>query len=270
MGFLEHLSGAFKTDNKNSINNNATARTYFGNGFNANALKKYDLAKDSFEANPSKKFVTEVNPNERDLALMQPVRFIRSYANSKVIDNAIATNPNIEKILKENGLKCEYNLENLNSIIMSHLIPTAKTAQKVYRKLGHNPMENGYLHLTQAALLHDIGKVFIPSEILNKRGKLTPKERLVVELHNKLSYEILKTTNLNPKVAQLAYEHHDYEKNVKRNEENQALTVSDIYCALREDRPYKNPITEICARTILYDMGTKGSFDTKYISYLTA
>ena len=269
MGFLEHLSGAFKTNSNKSINNEAK-RTYFDEGFNATALKKYDLAKDSFVQNPNKKFVTEINPNERDLALMQPVRFIRAYANKEVIDNAIATNPNIEKILKENGLKCEYNLENVNSIIMSHLIPTAKTAQKVYRRLGHNPMENGYLHLTQAALLHDIGKAFIPSEILNKKGKLTPKERLIVQLHNQLSYEILKTTNLNPKVAQLAYEHHDYEKQVKRNEENQALTVSDIYCALKEDRPYKNPITEICARTILYDMATKGSFDTKYISYLTA
>jgi HD-GYP domain-containing protein (c-di-GMP phosphodiesterase class II) len=82
-------------------------------------------------------------------------------------------------------------------------------------------MENGYLYLTQAALLHDIGKVFIPSEILNKKGKLTPKEREIVQLHNRLSYEILKTTDLNPKVAQLAYEHHDYEKQVKRTEENQ-------------------------------------------------
>ncbi|MBR3604824.1 MAG: HD domain-containing protein [Candidatus Gastranaerophilales bacterium] len=269
MGFLEHLSGAFKTNN-NSINKNATAKTYFGEGFNSNALNKHNLTKDSFVQNPNKKFVTEINPNERDLALMQPVRFIRAYANQAVIEKAIATNPNIERILKENGLKCEYNMDNINSIIMSHLIPTSKTAQKVYRKIGHNPMENGYLYLTQAALLHDIGKVFIPSEILNKKGKLTPKEREIVQLHNRLSYEILKTTDLNPKVAQLAYEHHDYEKQVKRTEENQALTVSDIYCALKEDRPYKNPITEICARTILYDMGTKGSFDTKYISYLTA
>lgn len=269
MGFLEHLGGAFKTKNK-SINKNKTADTFFSVDRNATALKEYDLAKNSYVQNPNKKFVTEVNPNERDLALMQPVRFIRAYANKEVVENAIASNPNIERILKENGLKCEYNLENINSIIMSHLIPTAKTAQKIYRKIGHNPMENSYLHLTQAALLHDIGKIFIPSEILNKRGKLTSKERLIVQLHNQLSYEILKTTNLNPKVAQLAYEHHDYEKQVKRNEENQALTVSDIYCALKEDRPYKNPITEICARTILYDMGTKGSFDTKYISYLTA
>ena len=154
--------------------------------------------------------------------------------------------------------------------MMSHLIPTSKTAQKMYKAMGHKEGELSYLHLTQAALLHDIGKIFIPKEILNKRGKLSPKERLIVELHNQLSYEILKTTDLNPIVAKLTYEHHNYNKDVKRNQENQALTISDVFCALKEDRPYKKPITDLCAKAILYDMGTKGSFDTRYISYLTA
>ena len=63
-----------------------------------------------------------------------------------------------------------------------------------------------------AGLLHDIGKVFIPSEILNKNGRLTQKERQIVELHNRLSHEILKTTRLHQKVAQFALEHHDYDK----------------------------------------------------------
>ena len=134
--------------------------------------------------------------------------------------------------------------------------------------MGHKKEEINYLYLTQAALLHDIGKGFIPEEILNKAGKLNPKEREIVQLHNRLSYEILKTTDLNPKVAQLAYEHHDYQKDVKRNQENQALTISDVYCALKEDRPYKKPVSDIHAKAILYDMGTKGSFDSRYINYL--
>ena len=136
--------------------------------------------------------------------------------------------------------------------------------------MGHSAKEASYLHLTQAALLHDIGKGFIPEEILNKKGKLTQRERLIIELHNLLSYEILKTTDLNPRVAQLTYEHHDYNKKVKRNHENQALTISDIYCALKEDRPYKKPLSDIYAKTILYDMGTKGSFDTRYLAHLSS
>ena len=116
--------------------------------------------------------------------------------------------------------------------------------------------------------MHDIGKVFIPSEILNKKGKLTPKEREIIELHNRLSYEIIKTTNLNPKVAQFALEHHNYSKKVKPTQENQALTIADVYCALREARPYKKPYSDIAAKTILYDMGAKGQLDSRYISCL--
>ncbi|MBQ4646406.1 MAG: HD domain-containing protein [Candidatus Gastranaerophilales bacterium] len=268
MGFLERLSGVLQ--NNNTVSKKGSSTPFLGKGFNSQALSKYNLAQDTFVQAPDKKYVTDVNISESNLALTQPVRFIRKYVNEETINNALAKNPNIARILKENGLKAEFNYENVNSIIMSHLIPTAKTAQRVYTKMGHKESEMSYLYLTQAALLHDIGKGFIPSEILNKRGKLSARERETIELHNQLSYEILKTTDLNEKVAQLAYEHHDYNKNVKRNHENQALTISDVYCALKEDRPYKKALSDICAKTVLYDMGTKGSFDTRYINYLCA
>jgi len=206
--------------------------------------------------------------NENNLAITSPIRFIGKYVNSASIEKAMELNPNIRRILEENNLPVQFNIQNFNSIIMSHLIPTSKTAQKIYVKMGHKKEENNYLLLTQAALLHDIGKVFIPSEILNKKGKLTPKEREIIELHNQLSYEIIKTTGLNPKVAVYALEHHNYSKKVKSNHENQALTIADVYCALREARPYKRPYNDIAAKTILYDMGAKGQLDSRYISCL--
>ena len=206
--------------------------------------------------------------NENNLAITSPIRFIGKYVNSASIEKAMELNPNIRRILEENNLPVQFNIQNFNSIIMSHLIPTSKTAQKIYVKMGHKKEENNYLLLTQAALLHDIGKVFIPSEILNKKGKLTPKEREIIELHNQLSYEIIKTTGLNPKVAVYALEHHNYSKKVKSNHENQALTIADVYCALREARHYKRPYNDIAAKTILYDMGAKGQLDSRYISCL--
>ena len=205
---------------------------------------------------------------EDELAINSPVRFIARYINIAVINNALSKNPNIRYILETNGLSLEFNIQNAMSLTMSHLIPTAKRAQKIYLKMGHSKNEINYIRLTQAALLHDIGKVFIPSDILNKKGKLSMKERYIVELHNKLSYEILKTTNLHPSVAQLAFEHHDYDRNLKRNDENQAITIADIYSALREKRPYKKPINDITARAILYDMGANGKLDTRYVSYV--
>ena len=207
-------------------------------------------------------------PFEDELALNHPTRFTSQYFNLNTIENSIKCNPNIKELLHSNHLEVKLNLNNINSIVMSHLIPTAKKAQTIYINMGHSKNEINYTRLTQAALLHDIGKVFIPESILNKKGKLTFSERRIVELHNALSYEILKTTNLHPLVPKLAYEHHDYENNVKKNHENQALMIADIYCALREKRPYKKPMNDFTAKVILYDMAANGKFDPSYIKYI--
>ena len=203
-----------------------------------------------------------------ELAFSNPVRFIFKYVNSKTIENALSSNLQIKLILNENKLSKDYELENVTSIITSHLIPTARMAKKIYSKANVIHDSKEYLNLIQAALIHDIGKVFIPKSILDKKGKLTPFEREIVELHNRFSYEIIKTTDLDNKVAVLAKEHHDYEKNLKRNPLNQSLTVADIYCALREKRPYKKPINDIGAKAIMYDMAANGVFDINYIKYL--
>lgn len=196
------------------------------------------------------------------------VKFIKKYASVEIIEHAISTNPNIYAILDEYNIAHEYNLENVHSIIMSHLIPCANMARKVYKNMGLKESEKDFEYLIKAALLHDIGKAFIPSSILNKAGRLNSKERQIIELHNRLSYEILKTTDLDVRIAELAYEHHDYNNDVERNALNQALTISDIYCALKEKRPYKKAMNEICTKTIMYDMATKGKFDARYIIYI--
>ncbi len=203
-----------------------------------------------------------------NLAVTSPAKFISKYLNKDVLNAAVKNNPVIFKILDEFSLEKKYVINNASSIIMSHLIPVAKTAKNIYFKSNTKKNDNDMNHLIQAALLHDIGKIFIPSEILNKKGKLTPKERRIVEQHNKLGFEILKTTDLSPKVAKLALEHHDYEKNILRTPLNQILTVADIYCALREKRPYKKSFGSVNAKAILYEMAVKGMFDIKYISYI--
>ncbi len=278
MGFLDHINRvlhskinftSLKITNRNLLNpeNKTLQRTNLNNDIfqSENEVEKIGLTPKSF-VNPaiSKPGLIKSKDYEEYLS------FIQRYANIISLTNAINKNPNIKRILEENGLECNLQIENLNSIIDSHLIPCAQTVGIMYKKLGHKKDEQDYQNLIQAALLHDIGKVFIPKEILNKKGRLSKTEREIVELHNKLSYEILKTTDLDPKVAQLALEHHDYEGNITRSVENQLLTIADCYCALRENRPYKKAMNDIAAKTILYDMGTKGNFDTRYINYINA
>lgn len=253
MGFLNQ-----KNLRKSSVKNK-------NNDFMANAIEELKYFRHEFKY----KFIFENNDATVHPAFKSPVQFIYKYVNNEVIDNALLLNPRITKILDEYKLPYKYNLDNVTSIIASHLIPTSRVVSKMYLNYVQKPDNKKYLALVQASLLHDIGKVFIPSEILNKNGKLSLKERSIIETHNKLSSEILKTTKLDDEVSKLAYEHHDYEGKLKRTPENQLLMISDIYSALREQRPYKKALDNITARTILYDMGAKNKFDIGFIKYLT-
>ena len=279
MEFLGRLNQALQKNTKaKSVKSTKSLNNFFDFGFRKNALNKAKLENDAFQPLSDVQAVGlapsnyATNPLPVDitqtLALNYPTEFINRYVNDAVLSNAIRINPEITRILKENGLKVEYNLENVKSISNSHLIPTSKKAQTIYEKMGHSKNEENYLHLTQAALLHDIGKAFIPEYILNKKGMLTPSERKIIELHNQLSYEILKTTDLDKKVAKIAYEHHNYNGDVQPNQENQALTIADVYSALLERRPYKKPMSSLCAKAILYDMGAKKQIDLKYINFV--
>lgn len=274
MGFLERIKGVVSNTKTNK--QIGVKKPYFGAGFSSNALKRTYLPTDTYQQaavvqaqalTPQVYGVaTPIIVSDDKLALEEPIKFIEKYCTSEVLNNAIRINPAIRQILAENKLPLTYNLENLNSLKTAHLAPCAKVAQNIYVNMGHKKDSQDFVYLTQAALLHDIGKAFIPAEILNKRGILTPSERKIIELHNRLSYEVLKTTGLNPKVAQLAYEHHNYDGKLVKTHANQALTIADVYCALREKRPYKKPISDLGAKAILYDMGVNNKLDTRFIN----
>ncbi len=253
MNFLKRIESVSDENAANSITE-----------YSSNSIKRISLSRNAFKF----EFINGEEAKAYSLALTNPVQFIYNYLNSTVIDNAIKQNPEITKIIEDNKLSLDYNLQNVTSIIASHLIPTARVAHRIYYNLYKNPVLDNYLSLIQACLLHDIGKIFIPNRILNKNGRLSFKERQIIELHNTLSYEILKTTNLKKQVAHLAWEHHNYDNCFDRTPENQVLMIADIYCALREVRPYKRALNDITAKTILYDMGTSGKFDAGYIKYL--
>ena len=60
-----------------------------------------------------------------------------------------------------------------------------------------------------AGMLHDIGKLRIPPEIIQKPGRLTDEEYEIVKKHPQYGYDILSTKNLNPKIKLVALQHHE-------------------------------------------------------------
>lgn len=104
------------------------------------------------------------------------------------------------------------------------------------------------------AALHDIGKVFIPDEILNKPAKLDQEEREIIETHSmKGAGYILNLSNV-PKLAVLAaLEHHirydgsgypQIGRNWQTNIVSQMIAVADTFDAMRSCRPYHDPAPE--------------------------
>ena len=98
------------------------------------------------------------------------------------------------------------------------------------------------------ALLHDIGKIGIPPEVLNKPGKLTDTEFNIIKSHSALGYETLKGINIMPELAVGAGAHHErpdgrgYPKGLKGDEiprVAQIIAVADTFDAMYSDRPYR-------------------------------
>ena len=114
------------------------------------------------------------------------------------------------------------------------------------RQLGFTP--DDLVWLRHGALLHDIGKMGIPDEILNKKGKLTPEEREVIERHPMIAYNLLKDIRFLQKSIQIPFFHHErwdghgYPKGLHGEDiplSARIFAVVDVWDALNHDRPYR-------------------------------
>jgi HD-GYP domain-containing protein (c-di-GMP phosphodiesterase class II) len=99
-----------------------------------------------------------------------------------------------------------------------------------------------------ASLLHDIGKIAIPADILNKPGKLNPIELGLIRQHPRSGYEILKDIDFGIPVSETVLQHHErldgsgYPGGLRREEisfEAMIIAVADVVEAISSHRPYR-------------------------------
>lgn len=121
--------------------------------------------------------------------------------------------------------------------------------------------------LGMAATLHDIGKARIPLAILDKPGKLDPTELATMQLHPVIGYDVLKATpGVGPEMLDAIRHHHEYLDGTGYPDGLSAgqipdivrlLTISDIFAALIEARPYRAPMPREKAYDIVCEMEGK-------------
>jgi len=99
-----------------------------------------------------------------------------------------------------------------------------------------------------AGSIHDLGKIYVPSEILNKPGKIRANEFELVKSHSEVGYEILKTINFPWPVAEIELQHHErlngsgYPNGLKGDEillEARIIAVADVVESMSSHRPYR-------------------------------
>ncbi|MCP4545727.1 MAG: PAS domain S-box protein [bacterium] len=127
-----------------------------------------------------------------------------------------------------------------------HSVRVANLMMFIGGHLGRSPYELQGLRLM--GLLHDIGKIGIPTEILSKPGKLTLEEMELMRLHPQMSYDILKDISFPWPVAKVVLQHHErlngsgYPNGLDSDEimwQVRLLAVADLLEAMSTNRPYR-------------------------------
>jgi putative nucleotidyltransferase with HDIG domain len=121
--------------------------------------------------------------------------------------------------------------------------------------------------LYSAAMFHDIGKAKIPLSLLDKPGRLDTRERVLIETHPAIGYEVLKeNAAISPEILDAVRHHHEYLDGSgypdalcadSISDIVRILTISDIFSALIEHRPYRPTMPRERAYEIIRGMHGK-------------
>jgi len=146
--------------------------------------------------------------------------------------------------------------ETINGLISAVEIRDPYTAghQRRVAKLAVAMAKEMELHQEQiegirfASLVHDIGKIYVPAEILSKPGKLTGVEFELIKTHSRASYDVLKKIEFPWPVAEIVLQHHEridgsgYPKGITGKEmmlEAKIINIADFIEAFSSNRPYR-------------------------------
>ncbi|EAU55212.1 PAS domain S-box protein [Mariprofundus ferrooxydans] len=127
-----------------------------------------------------------------------------------------------------------------------HQRRVAEIAVAIARKLGMEEEQIRGLFL--AGIVHDLGKIGIPAEILSYPGRLSETQFMMVQEHSQIGFDILKDVHFPWPIAQMVLQHHErldgsgYPQGLKGEEilrEAQILSVADVVEAMASHRPYR-------------------------------
>ncbi|MCX5991493.1 MAG: HD domain-containing protein [Chloroflexi bacterium] len=152
----------------------------------------------------------------------------------------------LEKLLEDTIGAIALIVQKKDAHTARHQKRVSSLACAIGREMGLKSSQVDVIGL--AALLHDLGKVFIPADTLDKPGKLSEAEFSIVKNHAEADFQILKTIDLFCPIADIVHQHHEringsgYPLGLKGDDilmEARVVAVADVVEAMVSDRTYR-------------------------------
>jgi len=146
------------------------------------------------------------------------------------------------------------SIESKDAYTRGHCERVANYACALARDLGFDEITMFWFRI--GALLHDVGKIVVPTEILNKAGRLTPDERMVMERHAAAGSELLAEIEFPWDIVPMLRSHHErwdgdgYPDRLAGEGiplPARIVCVADVFDALTTDRPYRRSFSRDAA-----------------------
>ena len=170
--------------------------------------------------------------------------------------------------LRQLGLIIARIVDAKSHFTMDHSLGVARLAALIAQRLGI--AEEHRERIEVAALLHDIGKLQIPDELLESRDKLTPEGRALMKKHSFATWQILRRIGGLEEIALWACEHHESLDGggypfrffaAELSLEARIIKVADVYQALAQQRPYRGPMAAGDILGVLREMQQQHALD---------
>jgi len=156
---------------------------------------------------------------------------------------------NLQKTLEGTILAMAKIVETKDPYTAGHQQQVAKLSCAIAKEMGLS--EERFNALQMAALIHDVGKIYVPTEILSKPGRLNEIESRLIKTHPQVGYDILKTIEFLWPVVEIILQHHErmdgsgYPQGLSGRNillEARILGVADVVEAMSSHRPYRKAI----------------------------
>lgn len=162
-------------------------------------------------------------------------------------------------------------MKEYNTSIYAHSINVSLLCNMLAHWLNYS--EEDCQMAAACGMFHDIGKLTLPEEILQRRGPLTDEEKKLVNTHCEKGYELLSKSSVDETVKLAALMHHElcdgsgYPRNLQSEEIDRfakIVTICNIYDAMTSERPYRKPISPF-AVIEYFEVTGLSKFDTRPI-----